>query len=268
MSHLVIDKAMGRAAFGMDPAGYHAARPDYPEWVFETLRARCGLGEGTATFEIGAGTGKATRRLLDCGARPLIAFEPDTRLAAFLEGAAASDALTVVTSAFEDAALESGAFDLGTSATAFHWLDERSALQKIADALRPGGWWAPFWNIFGDRERADAFHEATKTLLADGPISPSNDGHSRFEFGADKVARLAALQTAGTFDEIDVLESKWSIELDPQQTMRLYATYSNITLRPDRERILDEIGRIAETEFGGRVTRNMTTVMYVARRCR
>ena len=70
MSEPTIDRRFGRQAFGASPDGYHAGRPDYPDWVFQTLRERCGLARGVAVFEIGAGTGKATRRLLDLGADP------------------------------------------------------------------------------------------------------------------------------------------------------------------------------------------------------
>ena len=42
--------------------------------------------------------------------------------------------------------------------------------------------------------------------------------------------------------------------------------YSNINIRPDREAVLAELGRIARDEFRGRVTRNMTTSVYIARR--
>ncbi len=266
MSMGTIGKEAGRAAFGSDPAGYDQARPDYPEWVFDILRSRCGLREGSPTFEIGAGTGKATRRLLASGASPLLAIEPDARLARYLQDHGGSPALRVVNSAFEDTELESSSFDLGTSATAFHWLDEPAALVRIVDALRVGGWWAPFWNTFGDPGRDDPFHEATKGLLSGGPVSPASSGSSRLEFGADTAARLAALEATGAFEMIDVEASHWSIELDPHQVMQLYSSYSNVILRPDGERVVAEIGRIARDEFGGRVTRNMTTVLYVARR--
>src|ERR1700758_1747542 len=78
-----IDRAEGRRAFGADPEGYHAARPAYPERVFEILRQRCGLRPSCRTFEIGGGTGVCTRRLVELGASPLVVVEPDARLAAF-----------------------------------------------------------------------------------------------------------------------------------------------------------------------------------------
>jgi len=178
MSEPTIDRRFGRQAFGASPDGYHAGRPDYPDWVFQTLCERCGLARGAAVFEIGAGTGKATRRLLDLGADPVVALEPDPRLAAFLRQTAGDAALRVMISSFEEAALDAASFDLGVCATAFHWLDENAALLKVADLLRPGGWWAAFWNVFGDDSRPDHFHHATRTLLP-GPSSTSVGSHDQ-----------------------------------------------------------------------------------------
>ncbi len=261
---MTIDRDFGRRAFGLDPDGYHAARPLYPDWVFETLCERCGLAYGTALFEIGAGTGKATRRLLDLGANPLVAIEPDSRLAAFLRKTNGDGALRVIVSSFEDAVLEKTSFDLGVSATAFHWLDEDMALAKVAGLLRPGGWWAAVWNVFGDDSRPDPFHQATQLLLK-GPASPSA-GTCDVPFALDAEARIEALQRTGAFDRIERQTSAWSLELDPEQTVALYATYSNINIRSDREAVLTELGRVAREKFHGRVIRNMITSLYIARR--
>jgi|SRR6185437_8067276 len=264
MSDSIINKTFGREAFGLDPAGYHASRPAYPDWVYEVLCERCGLGPNTAMFEIGAGTGIATRRLLELGASPLMAIEPDGRLADFLCNTIQNDALTVIRSSFEEAGLPAASFDLGISATAFHWLEEGTALMKVADLLKPGAWWAACWNVFGDPGRPDPFHEATKMLLA-GPMGPSSDNRN-IPFALDKEARLTALERTGAFEAIGYRASEWSLVLDPAQIVNLYATYSNINIRSDREAVLAELGRIAREEFHGRVTRNMTTCLYIARR--
>src|SRR5690349_15243284 len=113
MSKSFVDREFGRRAFGLDPAGYHAARPAYPEWVFTVLRERCRLARNTVTFEIGAGTGTASRRLLELGANPLIAIEPDDRLAMFLRQTVRNEGLTVVRGTFEEAVLCEASFDLG-----------------------------------------------------------------------------------------------------------------------------------------------------------
>jgi len=264
MKAFFIDRAFGRQAFGADPGSYHAARPSYPDWVFEVLCERCGLAHGATTFEIGPGTGTATRRLLDLGANPLLAVEPDPRLATYLSETIRDEALRVIFSSFEEAALDAACFDLGISATAFHWLNEDVALTKVAELLRPGGWWAVVWNVFGDDGRPDPFHEATKALL-NGPSSPSAGARS-IPFALDAEARMAALERTRAFDAVEHQTSAWSLVLDPDQTVALYATYSNINIRRDREAVLAELGRVARDEFHGYVTRNLTTSLYIAQR--
>jgi SAM-dependent methyltransferase len=259
-----LDRHFGRTAFGGDAAAYDAVRPNYPDWVYQILRERCGLTSGAAIFEIGAGTGTATRRLLELGADPLIAIEPDARMAAFLGERCPSPSLRVLVQPFENAALDVETFDLGVSATAFHWLDEDVALAKVTRVLRPGGWWAMIWNVFGDDSRPDPFHEATHSLLA-GPVSPSA-GKAGVPFALDAPARLAALERAEAFEAVEYLSSHWSLVLDSDQTVALYATYSNVVARADRAQVLAELRRIAINEFQGRVVRNMTTVLYTARR--
>ena len=252
-----IDRSFGRSAFGADPASYHSVRPQYPEWVFTTLVERCGLADGKTSFEIGPGTGTATRRLLDLGARPLIAIEPDPRLSAYLRKNNRDAALHVMVSTFEEAVLDESAFDLGVCATAFHWLEEGAALAKVARLFRPGGWWAMVWNVFGDSSRPDPFHEATKMLLG-APRGPSA-GTGGVPFALDSKARVEALRRTGAFDLIEHRHCPWTLELDSDQTVALYATFSEINARQDRQAVLAELRRIAHQEFQDRVIRNMTT---------
>jgi SAM-dependent methyltransferase len=259
-----LDRRFGREAFGADPAGYDAVRADYPDWVFEALRTECGVGAGSAVFEIGPGTGKATRPLLTLGADPLVAIEPDARLADYLCGDLPTPALSVITQAFEDAVLPERGFDLGLSATAFHWLDEGPALAKIARSLKPGGWWAALWNVYGDDAYPDPFHDATFGALA-GPASPSM-GQGGPPFALDAAARIAAIDATGAFERVLYQTSHWPLYLTTDQTVALYATYSNVVAMPDFGRVLAELHRVAETQFDGRVTRNMTTILYLARR--
>jgi len=262
-----IARTFGREAFGADPAAYDAARPGYPEWVWDALTQRCGLVPGCAAFEVGAGTGAATRRLLAAGAE-VIAVEPDARLADYLRSSTPSPALRVVTKPFETADLPHAGFDLGLAATSFHWLQELAALNRAAELLRPGGWWAMVWNVFGDPERPDAFHEATRALLEDGPRSPSHGGRAGVPFALATGARLSAFGRCGAFRDIAHEARPWTLELDADQTVALYATFSDMTARPPAEQsqVLAELRRIAGDQFGGRVTRNMVTILYTARR--
>ncbi len=257
-----LDRNFGRRAFGSDPANYDAARPDYPDWVFETLCADCGLAPGAAVFEIGPGTGKATRQLLALGAAPLVAIEPDPRLAEHLRQTIDNPTAEVLAEPFEEAVLAQASFDLGLAATSFHWLEEVAALAKVARLLKPGGWWAALWNNFGDDAYPDLFHDATQGVL-NGPASP---GGGPTPFALDAAARIAAIDATGAFERVLHQTSHWPLVLTADETVALYATYSNVTAMPDSAGALAELRRIAKTQFGDRVTRNMTTILYLARR--
>jgi len=264
MENFAIDLKFGREAFGSDPASYHAIRPAYPDWVFEMLVNRGCVFKGAAAFEIGAGTGTATRHLVDFGVNPLVIIEPDKRMAGFLCETIQFKGLSVLSVPFEDAPLPENSFDFGFSATSFHWLNEEVALAKIAKSLRPGGWFGMVWNVFGVYDRHDAFHDATKELLA-GPMSPA-EGSGKTPFGLDFEARITALERTNAFDSIEYKITEWPWVLDAGQTVALYSTFSNIKIRPDRDKVLAELGRIATEQFDGRVTRNMATCLYIARR--
>jgi SAM-dependent methyltransferase len=233
--------------------------------VYELLEEG-GLAPGTATLEIGPGPGSATRHLLERGASPLVAVEPDERLARHLEswlresGANA----TVHGCAFEDAALEPASFDLVVSATAFHWVEQRTALEKVASLLRPRGLFSAWWMIFGDPERRDPFHEATSGLLQ----RETGDCAARqLPFALQTGERCADLAAAG-LREIDFHAIRETRAFTSEEIRGLYATFSSVARLSEapRERLLDELVRVAEQEFGGRVERPLVTAFYSARR--
>lgn len=187
-----IDRSEGRRLFGLNPEGYGDARPDYPEAIYRCLIDHRALMPNTATLEIGAGSGLATRRLIGLGANPITVIEPDIRFAPLLRalrGTTGTD-IRLVPCAFEDAELPQNAFDLVAAATSFHWLDPQAALDKIADVLKPGGFVALWWNVFQDLEREDPFHDATRSILANLAISPSG-APDAMPFPLDRRAREA-----------------------------------------------------------------------------
>jgi SAM-dependent methyltransferase len=263
----VLPLSAGRVAFGDDPTAYHAARPDYPDALYDRLAERTDLGAGAATFEVGPGTGLATHRLLAMGAAPLTAIEPDPRLARHLAEILPDPALTVRNISFEDADLAPASHDLGVAATSFHWLEQASALGKVRAVLRPGGWWAMWWTHFGLEEGRDTFQEATNHLFVDTPAGPGHGRKGRPFFALDREARLADLAAAG-FDDAHSETWSWTLVMPTARLVALYATYSPVhALPPDvRATFLQSLAAIADNDFGGAVERPFSAVLYTARR--
>ncbi len=262
----MIGREEGRELFGLDPAAYDAARPGHPARVYEILAERCGLRAGASVLEVGPGTGQATRRLAGLGADPLVAVEPNAALAAHLDDAlGARVELWVV--ALEDAGLPSARFDLAVAASSFHWVEEERGLAKLFDTVRPGGWVALWWTIFGEGNEPDAFIRATSPLLDDLQASPSRGAAGRPAHALDTGARLGALTAAG-FVDADHEIVRWEASWDTSGIRALYGTFSPIARLDDtrKNEILDAVAEIAERDFGGRVDRTLVTSLYTARR--
>lgn len=265
----LINPNEGRSLFGADVQSYDQVRPPYPEQLFAFLQATGALRANCTTLEIGAGNGLATRRLLELGANPLTALEPDPRFAPLLHAIAGASAaeFQLIHAPFEEAALPTDHYDLVAAATAFHWVDPAVGLTKVALLLKVGGYAALWWNVFGDPDRADPFHDATQTILQPLSNSPS-DPKDKLPHALDRMARLQEFDRTEQFESAVCEFYPWTLTLDVAGVGALYGTFSGINRLPGekRQRVLEQLMAVAEEKFGGRVERNMVTVVYVAQR--
>lgn len=267
MARDIIGREEGRHLFGSDAETYDSARPGHADRVYEVLAERCGLGPGTSVLEIGPGTGQATRRLLELGADPLVVVEPDPKLTAYLAHTV-GDRVDLRETTLEAAELPDGIFDIATAASSFHWIDEDIGLALVRRALRPDGWIALWWTGFGDPSRPDPFREATTELLDTMPRSPIGShrgGRTPTEGGSELW--LDALAAAG-FEDASYERIPWSVTYDAKGIRAIFSTFSPFLYTDERTRTatLDELERIARTQFDDHVEKPITTSLYTARK--
>lgn len=264
-----IPRERGRQLFGVNANNYARYRPPYPTAVFDLLEQEGGLFVGANTLEIGAGSGLATAVLIERGAKPLVAVEPDARFNPILQQITSPHdaSATILSQPFEKVQLAPAQFDLAVSATAFHWVAQEAGLRKVSEQLRSGGLWEMWWTIFGDPRRPDPFRQATNHLLKPLTTSPSHQSPQP-HFALDRAQRVADIARTGALLPPRIEEIGWTARLDVAQLRGLYGTFSPIQRQPEteRERILDGLGEIAEEEFGGVVERPFLTVVYLSKR--
>ncbi len=84
------------------------------------------------------------------------------------------------------------------------------------------------------------------------------------------VAAYQALLDGAGLTDVIAERTPWTARLDAAAIRALYASTIAIRRLPDaeRDRVLDELERIARDDFGGRVDRPMITGLYAARRAR
>lgn len=118
---------------------YDRGRPSYPPQALDVA----GLPATAEAVDLGAGTGKLTRLLVERFAR-VFAVEPAVAMRRVLERAAPR--ATVLDGSAEAIPLGDDSADAVFSAEAFHWFDHDVAVAEIARVLRSGGALVLLWN--------------------------------------------------------------------------------------------------------------------------
>jgi SAM-dependent methyltransferase len=254
-----IKKSPGARTFGCDPAAYDAARPGYPPELFAWLCNRHALGPETRCFEIGAGTGQATRPILSCGVRSVFVMEPDPAFAGHLS--ALGPRVSVAARRFEDTPLPPHAYDFGFAATTFHWVKRMKALAQCQAALAPGGGFAMWWNVYSDPASPDLIDAAVAPYFTGLEQSPRMGGG--VAFALDAKARLGEMRKAG-FVNLEHRLIRWSRRFTARELSALYSTFSRVQVAPGatRQALLDAVARIVNADFGGHAEKTIITSIY------
>ncbi|MDN4613224.1 class I SAM-dependent methyltransferase [Leifsonia sp. F6_8S_P_1B] len=239
--------------FDRNAERYERARPPYPPALWRALRELGALTPGARALDIGAGTGQATAPLVEAGLA-VTAVEPGPALAARL--ATRVPGATVVNARAEDIALDAGAFDLVTAATAVHWFDLEVLLPRLHAALVPGGLLVVWRNVYGDPEAEVTPFRRGIQAIVDRRQAPPRPGPGELE-----VDRWRERLTAGgLFLAERTVNLRWSIDLDSARVRDLFTTFSDWT--PEEA---DEAAAVAD-RLGGTVTEHYATWLIALRR--
>jgi SAM-dependent methyltransferase len=223
-------------SFGAEADAYEAGRPEYP---LEAVRHLIdGLGPHPRVADVGAGTGKLTRALVELGA-DTVAVEPD---AAMLErlSVAVPGVPTLLGSA-EQLPLGDASVDAIVFGQAWHWVRPEEACAAAARVLRPGGVLGLIWNVRDERVDWVARMSAI--------MHPS----SAEQMLADDGPRLAE-----PFDTIEHATFAWTRRITRDELFAMVRSRSYvITAAPDeRDRIegrlaelFDEVGAVGDARI-------------------
>jgi SAM-dependent methyltransferase len=152
-------------SFGPAADRYDLNRPSYPPaalaWALGT--------DPLQVVDLGAGTGILTRVLLSLGHR-VRPVEPDAGMRDRL--AATIPEVEPLAGTAERIPAETGSVDAVLAGQSYHWFDQRLAHPEIARVLRPGGIFAPVWNI---RDESVPWVARLTEIVAD-PRDAAGDG--------------------------------------------------------------------------------------------
>lgn len=264
-----------KATFDRAADQYAAVRPSYPAELVQAVIDLSGLpAAGASILEIGCGTGQATAPFAERG-YSMVCLEPGPNLAAAtVERFRTFPNVVVETITFEDWAMRQGAFDLVMSAQAFHWIAPEVGLPKAAEALKPTGSLALFWNLVSEEPVTDktetGITELSEAIQSQYALHAPELIHvrrtNRLE---EQVATIEAQMHARTdlVRDMRVLRFPWTERYDTARYIALLSTYSNhIALPdPDRRALFDGIARAIEEHGAGFLVKRYVSALFLAR---
>lgn len=251
-----------RLKFNEDAANYDKARPSYPAELFQDIFEYSKIGKSSSLLEIGIGTGQATLPFLELGCN-ITAVELGSDLAEYSKVKFASyENLNIINADFIEADLKSGCYDMIYCATAFHWLPQEEAYNKIKKLLKPGGTLALFWNHPFPNRADDEVNMASRQVYdkyraTDKPLTEFSE--------KDLKKRKAELEQNG-FEDVEARLYKRTRRLSSREYISLINTYSDHRALPDDIRqAFEEEMLCAVDALGGKINIYDTIDLYLAK---
>jgi ubiquinone/menaquinone biosynthesis C-methylase UbiE len=228
---------------------YERVRPSYPDDAVDWLAEQLGIGKSSTVLDLGAGTGKLTRALVDRGAR-VIAVEPGPEMLEQLRRVVPE--AEPLLGAAEAIPLEDESVDAVVCGQSFHWFRQDEAMREIQRVLRPGGGLGLIWNA---RDPDDPLQAQVTKLLA--PFVPP---------GRETLPATASRFVAQTLGELVTAEFRFEQELDADALAGRILSISFVAATAEaRRRELEQQLRAVASARGGRVRFRYRTEVYVSR---
>jgi SAM-dependent methyltransferase len=212
-----------RLSFGAAAADYARYRPQFPveavRWMLDgATRAVVDVAD------VGAGTGKLTRTLVELAPR-VTAFEPDAGMLAEL-GRQVPRAQRQQARA-ESLPVADDSFDALTVAQAWHWFDHPVAAAQFRRVVRTGGVIGLVWNIRDTRVP----WVAELAQLIESDERPNSIG-----------------EIAQTFAGVEREDFEHSVPMSTEALMGLLSTVSYLRLRPDAAQVFAAVRQLLATD--------------------
>jgi SAM-dependent methyltransferase len=215
---------------------------------------------GRRVLDVGCGTGIVARLFQGAGAE-VLGVDPDERMAE----QARQRGLEVEVARIEDWDPAGRQFDAVVAGQAWHWVDPAAGARRAAQALRPGGRLAVFWNSFRPpADLGEAMAAVYRRVIPDSPLQaglPGPDGYARL---GDRAA-TGIRETGAFIKNIEQWRFDWERPYSRDEWLDAVPTFGGSNRLPDStmRELLAGIGAVIDA-IGGQFTMGYTTVVTTA----
>lgn len=219
---------------------YVKYRPGYPDALVASLTKRMKGIRAPIVADLGSGTGKLTKPLLEKGCR-VYAVEPNREMREYAEADLAGfDNFVSLDGEAAATGLKDGAFDLVTVGQAFHWFAHGEAVEEFRRILKPGRGVALVWN---DRfTGADGFHDRYEELIKTWCPEYSESSHK--QYSAEKLSSIFT----GWGMEHEVFANYQEFDFDGLRGRLESSSYCPLSGSPGHDDLMDRLKQLFDEQ--------------------
>ncbi len=254
-----------RQSFDKAATTYLAARPSYPEKLYQRLLSVCELTPDAKLLEVGCGPGLATLTLARLGYH-IDCIEPGENLAEQARRNLTDSHCRVWQEDFEDLSIDPAEYDLVFAATAWQWVDPQVRYAKAAAVLKSGGHLA-FWDanhVFP--QNGDTIFQTIQPVYDE--IGEGLPGSHEWPQPGQLPDRSAEFEDSGLFDTVHVEHFDWEVRYSIDQYIDLLLTFSGHILMEQwqLERLFNALRTLVAQRPEPFIRRHWGCVLHVARK--
>lgn len=218
-------------------------RPAYDKYLINAILNHVGYEKKRESFKIadvGAGTGKLTKVLLELGL-DVTAVEPNGEMRA--EGVKYTEAHNVkwIEGSGEKTNLEDNTYDLVIMGSSFHWTDPTKSLPEFSRILKSGGSFTAIWNP-RDIQSSELHLEIEDIINNNVPklkrVSSGSGKHTK------DWSRILA--STSNFTDIILMETNYNEVMSIERYMGVWKSVNDIRAQAGEEKFTEILNLIEE----------------------
>ena len=221
-----------------DRAHTYDMRADYSQKAIDELLLKTKCSTDKPIGDIGAGTGKLSKMLLNFGLE-VIAIEPNDNMRKYGIRNTESEKITWIEGTGENTGLEDNSIYAAFFGSSFNVVNQQLALKEVSRILMPGGWFGCMWN---HRDVDDPLQNKIENIITS--FIPN------YDYGSRRKDPSSVILESGLFSEVFHIEERFTVPMKRLQIIDAWKSHDTLFRQSNGKfnNIIGEISNILTSE--------------------
>ena len=222
-----------------DRAHTYDKRADYSNKAIEKLLKKTECSEGKTVCDIGAGTGKLSKILLNFGLT-VQAVEPNDNMRRYGIKNTKNNNIFWTEGTGENTGLNDSSVYATFFGSSFNVVNQKKSISEVARILMPNGWFACMWN---HRDIEDPIQKNIENIITS--FIPN------YDYGLRRQDPSSVILDSGLFSEVMYIEEKFTVSMEKSEIVDAWKSHETLFRQSEGkfDKIINEISNLLTSEI-------------------